>query len=339
MNDPGRKQIGQILYHRNPIREEDWEQLAQKSKGTRLRVEIRCPRCSDGVGKQKSSTQPTGCEDTSLSDEIQLINNTMLQCRACQTPIEVFQRRYSTQNRDTHRIYIQSNGVETQILGILMQCLSCEKNITTEGDCTFTCGIQTYLTLSDEDGDFYVKRWINKKGVRRDVPEIPLRQTIRLKNVITSTHLPTLREKILALMRTGLDMDHDENSTGYIIYAIDAHPSAIKKELRKALDEGLIEKVRYGYYRLPKTTCVKTDAPEPQEAVESSQSSQTRIDVVGQILEYLSEHSRTGTTKQMRKAIRCSPQGFKNAVDKLIKEGQIRRVKRGVYELINPSET
>ena len=66
MNDPkGRKQPGQIVYHRNPIRETDWEQLAQKSKETRCRVEIRCPACSG---------------------EIQLINNTLLQCRACNTP-------------------------------------------------------------------------------------------------------------------------------------------------------------------------------------------------------------------------------------------------------------
>ena len=55
------------------------------------------------------------------------------------------------------------------------------------------------------------------------------------------------------------------------------------------------------------------------------------------ILKYLREHDGTGTTKQMREVIGCSRQGFKDAVDKLIADGQIQRVKRGVYELINPS--
>ena len=57
--------------------------------------------------------------------------------------------------------------------------------------------------------------------------------------------------------------------------------------------------------------------------------------VAQKILKYLREHNATGTTKQLRKAIGCSPQGFKDGSDKLIKEGQIERVKRGTYKLIN----
>lgn len=102
------------------------------------------------------------------------------------------------------------------------------------------------------------------------------------------------------------------------------------------------------------------DSDAPQEAVDTSlivnqvrshpskmkrathqdsppESPNAHKDVAGQILEYLREHGGTGTTKQMRDAIGCSPQGFKDAADKLITEGRIRRAKHGIYELINPS--
>ena len=350
MNDPkGTKQPGQIVYEAHTPGYV-WEQLAQKSKETRIRVEIRCPACSG---------------------EIQLINNTLLQCRACQTPIEIFQQRNPRTQTEIRFVYMPPTGPQIKRIRIRMQCLSCEKNITKAGDCTFSCGMQTYLIFAHEDGEFYVKRWTNKVGGPRDLPEIPLRQRqkIQQRNVITSSHPPTLREQILALMHTDPHIDHGEKGTKHFIYAIDANASAIKKELTKCVEDGRLEKVRYGYYRLPKTTCVKTDARKPQEAVESSQSSQTsienhethgvfqplnqpntthtplpdpsnaHIDVAGQILEYLSEHGGTGTTKQMRDAIGCSPQGFKDAIDKLIAEGQIQRIKRGTYKLTNQTQS
>ena len=377
MNAVPRKKLPHQIVYNGYINEDILDRLEQKSKETRCRVEIRCPACSGGAGKQRSSTQPTGCEDTSLSDEIQLINNTLLQCRACNTPIEIFQQRHLRTKAETRFVYIPSTGEQTKRIRFRMQCLSCDKNITTEGDCPLTCGIQTYLILAHEDGECYVKRWWNKPNIPREPMEIPIQKTIRLENVITSDHPPTLREQILALMHTDLHIDRGEKSTEYIIYAINANPSAIKKELTKAVEKGEIENVRYGYYRLPRknhpnTTLVKTDSPQPQEAIEhrrlvkpeSSHRSKTsiqnhethgvhqrlnqpktthtpipdppnaHIDVAGQILAYLSEH-QTGETQPMRKAIGCSPQGFKVAIDKLIKEGKLRRIKRGVYELIN----
>ena len=61
--------------------------------------------------------------------------------------------------------------------------------------------------------------------------------------------------------------------------------------------------------------------------------------VSDQILDYLSENGGLGSTGKMIKAIGCSPQGFKNNVDKLIDEGKIKQPARSIYQLINPSDT
>ena len=231
MNNPrDKKEPGQIVY--NGYTPDDVrEQLAQKSKETRCRVEIRCPACSG---------------------EIQRVDNTLLQCRACQTPIEIFQQRHLKAKAETRFVYIPSTGEQTKRIRFRMQCLSCDKNITKAGDCTFTCGIQTYLILVHKDGECYVKRWWKKPHLPREPIEIPIRQTIRLKNVITYVHPPTLREQILAFMHTDPDIDRGEKGTKHFISAIDAHPKSIEKELAKSVEKGLIEKVRHGYYRLPR---------------------------------------------------------------------------------------
>lgn len=57
-------------------------------------------------------------------------------------------------------------------------------------------------------------------------------------------------------------------------------------------------------------------------------------DIAGQIVEYLTEH-KTGKTAEMIAAFNCTTQGFNKARKKLIAQGQIRKVKRGVYQLIH----
>ena len=58
-------------------------------------------------------------------------------------------------------------------------------------------------------------------------------------------------------------------------------------------------------------------------------------DIAGQIVEYLSDApDNTAKTGEMIAAFNCTTQGFNKAVKKLIAQGQIRKVKRGVYELI-----
>lgn len=59
-------------------------------------------------------------------------------------------------------------------------------------------------------------------------------------------------------------------------------------------------------------------------------------DIAGQIEAYLSDApNNTATTAEMIKAIGCSPQGFNVEKEKLIEAGKIKKVKRGVYQLIN----
>lgn len=58
-------------------------------------------------------------------------------------------------------------------------------------------------------------------------------------------------------------------------------------------------------------------------------------DVAGQILKYLSENGGIGKTDKMREAIGCSPQGFNKAIKKLIDNGRVKKIARGIYELIN----
>ena len=59
-------------------------------------------------------------------------------------------------------------------------------------------------------------------------------------------------------------------------------------------------------------------------------------DIAGQIVEYLSDaENYTARTGEMRTAIGCVPEGFNKARIKLLKEGRIREVKRGVYQLIH----
>ena len=72
---------------------------------------------------------------------------------------------------------------------------------------------------------------------------------------------------------------------------------------------------------------METQMPEPPNR---------HIDIQGQILAYLAgAPDNTAGTAEMRTAIGCSPQGFNVEKDKLIEHGQIRQIKRGLYQLIN----
>ena len=59
-------------------------------------------------------------------------------------------------------------------------------------------------------------------------------------------------------------------------------------------------------------------------------------DIAGQILAFLTDAPmNTAETAEMIKAIGCVPEGFNKARKKLISEGVIRQVRRGVYQLIH----
>lgn len=76
--------------------------------------------------------------------------------------------------------------------------------------------------------------------------------------------------------------------------------------------------------------------PQAMSDDQSPEYPNAHIDIAGQIVAFLSDaDDNTATTAEMRKAIGCTTEGFNKAVKKLIAQGQIRKVKRGVYQLIH----
>ena len=85
--------------------------------------------------------------------------------------------------------------------------------------------------------------------------------------------------------------------------------------------------------------------PENQSQAHASETEadehpNAHTDIAGQIVEYLSDApDNTARTGEMRTAIGCVPEGFNKAVKKLITHGQIRKIKRGVYQLIHQTSS
>lgn len=89
-----------------------------------------------------------------------------------------------------------------------------------------------------------------------------------------------------------------------------------------------------------RNTEVSAPSPEvseipPLEPVTRSKGSPTHTDIAGQIRNYLSEHQKTATTSELITHIGCSTEGFNKAIKKLINQGHVEKVKRGVYQLIH----
>ena len=205
-----------------------WDQLEMRSTETRISFAPQCPICHS------------------------LIHHTHrgLRCLGCDVPVSVFQQRYLTPNADERVIFIEVKGDIHEVLKLNLQCLSCEQTIKNDESCVNTCGIQTYLVLESNDSELNIKRWGNHPNVRRDIPEIPTRLHRQLPqhsdDVASEESSLTILDQVLALLDDG-----HERSTRDIVGSIDAHPTTIKKALKKASDTGLIIKVRHGYYQRP----------------------------------------------------------------------------------------
>ena len=251
---PTTKQIVSNGYTSIPV----WDDLEIRSRQTRQKVQLRCPNCSAELRQTQTGALRCG--------------------RFCQTSVEVFQRRHLTETSDRRRIYKSVNADETEILDLELRCLSCERPLMEEEACTNTCKVQTFLMLEEEEGELYVKRWVNALNVSRVHTEIPLR--------------PLIPDATAAPANTITDP---------------ADPVSSKTaNQRQAIDDPI------------------PDRP-----------SNRHKDVAGQILDYLSENGDIGKTPKMKEALDCSPQSFKEAIDKLIETRRIRKVVRGVYELIH----
>lgn len=74
--------------------------------------------------------------------------------------------------------------------------------------------------------------------------------------------------------------------------------------------------------------------PAIDDQIPSDEHPNRHTDVKGQVLAHLTEH-HIATTPKLRDVCNCSPEALNQALQKLINAKQIRKVKRGVYELIN----
>ena len=143
----------QIIYH-GYTTQSDWQDLDQRSRETRHRIQPLCPACNAEI----HHTQTTG-----------------LRCIGCHAPVEVYQHRELTETADTRIIYAQANGQHRALVTLDLQCLSCERRLQADETCTNTCGIQTYLVSEHDDGELYIRRAANLPDVPRDTPFIPIR--------------------------------------------------------------------------------------------------------------------------------------------------------------------
>lgn len=260
-------EVEQIIYHGHTT-QRVWDELAHRSRETRRKIVLQCPVCD-------AELHPT--------------DTTHLQCLSCDAPVSIYQHREMTDTADTRIIYAEANAHRRAVLTLDLQCLSCGLPLQADETCPSTCEIQTYLIFEHEDGDFYIKRWVNRLNVPRDTPFIPIRP------------LP----------------DTDKNGT----HAQDATQNDTEnRPMKQTVNQPQNQ---------PNLTHAFDNIPD--------ENPNRHTDVKGQIVAYLTDApENTAGTREMTTAIGCSPQGFKKAKDKLIEHGQIRQIKRGVYQLINP---
>ena len=194
-----------------------WDKLRLISTETRIPFTPQCPIC-------QSKIQPTA---------------TGLRCVGCQAPTSVFQQPPLIQHPAERVIYVDVKGQIQEVLKLNLQCPSCQEPIHKDETCQNTCGIQTYIVLDSEDTNLYIKRWANHIGTFRNPPEIPIRSHFKIRE-----SSPSILDQILVVLDDGNDFP-----THGILSRINAHPNSIKKQLSSAVKNGLILKVRHGYYR------------------------------------------------------------------------------------------
>ena len=273
----------QIIFHGHTP-QHVWQDLAQRSRQTRIKIVLQCPQCHAEIHPTINAT-PQG----DLWGPRHSFDTTHLRCLSCDVPVEIYQHREMTETADTRIIYTEANGQHRALLTLELQCLSCERRLQADETCKSTCGIQTYLVLDFQDGELYIKRAANLPHVQRDTPFIPIRNLPDTDSLTRAKQTPHTDEKDQNLPRS---QPQNQNESQ------------------------------------PNASDVDAESPENPNA---------HIDIAGQIVEYLTDAPmHTAGTAEMVKAIGCSRQGFNVEKEKLIEAGKIRKVTRGVYQLINP---
>ena len=81
----------------------------------------------------------------------------------------------------------------------------------------------------------------------------------------------------------------------------------------------------------------QTHASETETQTQTDDPPNRHKDVEAQIVAFLTDAPQnTAETREMIDACDCTPESFNQARKRLLKHGRIRKIKRGVYQLINP---
>ena len=169
------------------------------------------------------------------------------------------------------------------------------------------------------------------------------KNVLRLRFRVDAKHLPQGLDAQVRHQKASIPSTAEDNSDG-----IATSDRVVTDALRTPSDRILSDPVRENQdVNQPPNQPVNqphaVDSQNPSDgratwhsAAPVSENPNARKDIQGQIEAYLSDaEEHTAQTAEMIKAIGCSPQGFNVEKEKLIEAGKIRKVKRGVYQLIN----
>ena len=259
-----------------------WKQLETESLQTRIRLDARCPVCSTEIYIKEGSVE--------------------LSCLVCDDPVDMFQDRYVTKSGDTRVLYIDVGGHECEVCRLDLTCLSCETVLLLSETCQYSCLIETHLVLEIEEGDIYVRRWVNPLNVPREKGEIPIRRTFThaRKSELEVDHIP--REEVAApISQKDADLSGKET-----------FPPTVNRN------------------RHTTNTPLRPDlSPKP------SPHASRHKNLKGQVRAYFTNKGVwLAKFEDLYNAIDGSRTGLSNALNKLIDDGYIRRISDGYYERV-----
>ena len=235
-----------------------WQELEQRSNQTQRKVTLRCPVCDTSI-HHTETPQPT---ISAFAQRDDTDARPQLRCHFCDAPASLFQHSHHTETADTRIIYIEVKGQSREVARLKMQCLSCGQTLKTDETCDNTCWIQTYITLDIQDGEIYIKRWINCLNVKREIPEIPMHPRDDAPETDTADHNENqpqhqTRNQPNANAHTDIagqilahltDAPNQTATTGEMIAAFDCSPEGFKKGFKKLT--GRVKRIERGSYQL-----------------------------------------------------------------------------------------
>ena len=277
----GKKLPDQIVYN-GYTNDSVWKQLEKESLQTRIRLDARCPVCNTEIYIKEGSVE--------------------LSCLVCDVPVDMFQDRYITKADDTRVLYIDVGGHECEVCRLDLTCLSCEAVLLLSETCQYPCLIETHLVLETEEGDIYIRRWVNPLNVPREKGEIPIRRTYTHARKSDAEADYISREEVAAPIS-----QEDADFPG-----AETRPPTVN---------------RNGH---------TTNTPlRPDLSQKPSPHASRHKNLKGHVRAYFTKKGVwLAKFEELLGAIDGSRTGLSNALNKLIDDGYIRRISDGYYERV-----